>query len=122
MLFYFDVPSLRHFLKNKIIFINSIIALIINFYNFLFLYFRTPRDYEQISLHYNVFFGIDFLDSSIIILNIVLFSVFISVINFLLAYILYSRERLLSYFLVTISTIIAIFLLIHSILIIKING
>ena len=122
MFLYFDVPSLKHFCKNKIIAINFVVTGIITCGNLLFLYFKSPRGEDQTSLHYNVFFGIDFLDDPIKIFNIILFSVFIVFINFLLAYILYSKERLISYFLVNMATIITIFLLAHSFLIIKINS
>lgn len=74
-----------------------------------------------IPLHYNVYFGIDLTGPSKNIYNLPLVALFIIIINFILAFWFYSKNRIVSYILLFSSLAVQIFVLIGAITVIFIN-
>ena len=72
-------------------------------------------------MHYNVFFGIDYIDSWYKVFLIPCFGILTLLVNFVLTYLLYLKERILSYFLTLTTLIVHVFLIIASYLIIGLN-
>ena len=87
---------------------------------FLLLVSISPSEFP-IPLHYNVFFGIDYIDSWYKVFLIPCFGILTLLVNFVLTYLLYLKERILSYFLTLTTLIVHVFLIIASYLIIGLN-
>jgi hypothetical protein len=63
------------------------------------LWFFVPNASSPIPLHYNIYFGVDYIDFGYKAYAIPMFGVFVLVVNFLFIYLFYLKEKLLSYFL-----------------------
>ncbi len=114
--------SSSHFLKNKIIFNLIILSFILNLFLWiLFLQNKKEGDYPVI-LHYNLIFGVDYLDQYQKIYLISTMGLIILLLNLALGYYLYLKEKLASYLLVFSAFIVQIFLLFAGYLIIAINS
>lgn len=101
-------------------------AFVLNLISWLFLYFHLPllknrADNSSVILHYNIYLGVDFLGEWYKIFIIPTLGLAILVINFVLSYFLYHKERFLSYFLTGISGLVQIILLLAAIMIIEAN-
>ena len=85
--------------------------------------FKNQKSSElPVILHYNLFFGVDYLGGYNEIYLIPAVGVIIIFINTILGYLLYERERLASYFLIFNIFIVQLFLLFASYLIVEINS
>jgi hypothetical protein len=114
--------------KSKIIIISTALGLAINLFNWGLIYFKfyplvylLPPEQSFIPLHYNIYLGIDFFGAWQKIFLFPGIAVFILILNTILAFILFNKKELVSYFLVISSTLCQIFLLISTILAILIN-
>ncbi|MCK5085514.1 hypothetical protein KAK05_02270 [Candidatus Parcubacteria bacterium] len=111
-----------HFLKNKIIFNLITLSFILNLFLWImFLQNKKEGDYPVI-LHYNLIFGVDYLDQYQKIYLISAMGLIILLFNLALGYYLYLKEKLASYLLVFSAFIVQIFLLFAGYLIIAINS
>ena len=111
-----------HFLKNKIIFNLITLSFILNLFLWImFLQNKKEGDYPVI-LHYNLIFGVDYLDQYQKIYLISAMGLIILLLNLALGYYLYLKEKLASYLLVFSAFIVQIFLLFAGYLIIAINS
>jgi hypothetical protein len=72
-------------------------------------------------LHYNIYFGIDNIGFWTKAFIIPLLGLFIIIFNNILAYIFYLQEKLISYFLIIIQTLLQIILLAAAIFLILLN-
>ena len=114
--------SASHFLKNKIIFNLIALSFILNLFLWImFLQNKKEGDYPVI-LHYNLIFGVDYLDQYQKIYSISAMGLIIILFNLILGYYLYSKEKLASYLLVFSAFVVQIFLLFAGYLIIAINS
>jgi len=80
-----------------------------------------PRQ-DPIFLHYNVLFGVDFIGPWWKVLFLPLTSVIILLVNGLLGWALFSRDKFIAHILSTVSVIAAIFVFIAASLLIFINA
>jgi hypothetical protein len=106
--------------------INFISSLIINAITWVALYYKLHAfsylsESGQISLHYNIYFGIDNIGSWYNVFIIPLFGLFIIVFNNILAYTFYSKEKLISYLLIISQTVLQVILLAAAVFIILLN-
>lgn len=114
--------------KSKLIIIASGLGLAVNLLNWGLIYFEfypavysLPPEQSFVPLHYNIFLGIDFFGEWRKIFIFPGIALFIFLLNTILAFILYNKKALISYFLSISSTFCQIFLLISTILAILIN-
>jgi len=112
----------RPYWKDKQIMTVLFLSILLNIFIWIFLIQNQKESNYPIILHYNLFFGVDYLGNYEKIYLIPLSGFFIIVINSILGHLLYLKEKLAAYFLVFIIFIVQLFLLIDSYLIIKINS
>jgi hypothetical protein len=116
-------PFLRQniFFQNKIILANLIISLVLCLTGLVLLYFYIAPRVEPISLRYTIYFGIDLIGSWWSAFFIPLAGFILLAVNFLLAYLIFVKNKLLAYFLALASSLTQILILIISILVILLN-
>ena len=118
----FKLFLLSSFLRNKIIFNFIVFSLVLNsFIWIIFLQNKKEGDYPVI-LHYNMIFGVDYLDHYQKIYLIPIIGLMILFFNIVLGYYLHLKEKLASYLLIFSAFIVQIFLLFAGYLIIAINS
>ncbi|NCF75514.1 MAG: hypothetical protein GWO87_03450 [Xanthomonadaceae bacterium] len=110
----------KFFLKNKIVSTNLIISIIINFSIWINL-LRIKKVDEMIPLHYNVYFGIDYIGGWHKIFILPSIGLIILFINFLLALLVYYKDKFISYILIFSVLFIQIILFLASLSIVWIN-
>ncbi|PIU01866.1 hypothetical protein COT68_00940 [bacterium (Candidatus Torokbacteria) CG09_land_8_20_14_0_10_42_11] len=82
--------------------------------------FIKPSEYP-IPLHYNIYFGIDLIGPYSRVFSLPLISLFILVMNFILAFWFYPKDRLVAYILLLAAAVTQIFVLIGAVSLIYIN-
>ena len=113
--------AFRSYWKNKIIMSIFALSCLANISLWTFLFKNQKSSELPVILHYNLFFGVDYLGGYSEIYLIPIVGVIVIIINTALGYLLYERERLASYFLAFNILIIQLFLLFAGYLIIEIN-
>lgn len=110
---------------NKLIIISVGLSIVFNICLWLVLYFKLkPISQEldpNIPLHYNIYFGIDYFGhwtQSFIMSG---FGLFIILINTFLAFLIYLKEKFLSYFLIGVCLFSQIVLFIAGVLVVLLN-
>lgn len=111
----------RSYWKNEIIMSILALSCLANISLWAFLFKNQKSSELPVILHYNLFFGVDYLGAYNEIYLIPIVGVIIIFINTILGYLLYERERLASYFLVFNIFIVQSFLLLAGYLIVEIN-
>ena len=110
--FYYRDPLIR---------INFLFSFLANLSLWLILIWQARNFDELISLHYNIYFGIDLLGYWYQIFLLPILGLGFFIINFMIASIIYNREKILSYFLAGTSSFVQIILTTSAIFIILIN-
>lgn len=90
--------SIKDFVSDRLNFLSLGLALLINIIHWLLLFFKISPAGDRILLHYNVIFGADLVDKSIYAYLIPSFAFGILIFNFALSYVIYKKEKLVSYF------------------------
>ncbi len=112
----------RPYWRDKQIMTILFLSVLLNIFIWIFLIQNQKENGYPIILHYNLFFGVDYLGNYEKIYLIPLSGSIVIIVNSILGHLLYLKEKLAVYFLVFIIFIVQIFLLINSYLIIKINS
>jgi len=114
--------------KSRTITISSALGLALNFLIWLIIYFKfyplvynLPEEQSFISLHYNIYLGIDLFGHWQNIFYLPGIGLLIFIINTISALLLYSKKEILSYFLSLSSALLQAFLLLATIFVILIN-
>lgn len=110
------------FLNNKIIIITTIIAIVFNLFIYLYLYYKIDILEPVIALYYNVYFGVNKLGSVNKLFYLPFIGTFIITTNMIIGILVYKREKVLSYLLVTTSLICQLLLFIVLYFIILLNS
>jgi len=113
--------SFRSYWKNKIIMNIFALSCLANVSLWIFLFKNQKSPELPVILHYNLFFGVDYLGGYNEIYLIPIVGVIVIIVNTILGYLLYERERLASYFLTFNIFIVQSFLLFAGYLIVEIN-
>lgn len=108
-------------LSDKFISLNLFFSLLINISLWLLLAYQTRNFTDTISLHYNIYFGIDLLGSRYKVFLLPALGLVFLAINSLVGLLVYKREKILSYFLFGTSSFVQVIFIIASIFIILIN-
>ena len=109
------------FLKDKFILFNVIISLFFNTILWLMLILFIRRDEQLISLHYNIYYGVDKVGSSWQSYFLPLSAFATYLVNTIIAFYLNRRARFLSYFLVGAALLVQLLMLVSVGSIIYIN-
>ncbi len=112
----------RPYWKDKQIMTILFLSVLLNIFIWIFLFQNQKENSYPIILHYNLFFGVDYLGNYEKVYLIPLSGLIVIIVNSILGHLLYLKEKLAVYFLVFIIFIIQVFLLINSYLIIRINS
>ena len=113
--------AFRSYWKNKIIMSTLALSCLANISLWTFLFKNQKSSELPVILHYNLFFGVDYLGSYSEIYLIPAVGVIVIIANVILGYLLYEKEKLASYFLAFNIFIIQSFLLLAGYLIVEIN-
>jgi len=109
------------YFNDRVVKINFFLSLFINISLWLLVLWQTKNFDELIPLLYNIYFGIDLLGFWYQIYLLPGLGLLFFLVNFALAGILYSKEKIISYFLVGGSTFSQIIFFLATIFIILIN-
>jgi len=109
------------FLKNKVTVYTLVLSILLNIILILIVYFKMEPRAEPIALRYSIYLGIDLIGSWWHIFIFPLIGLAIIITNFFLAYLIYIKIKILSYFLMLSAAISQLVLIIISILIILLN-
>lgn len=86
-------------IRDDIFQLGAIIGIVINLGMWLLLYRRIHFSNEPIALQYNIYFGINLIGEWYKVYAMPLIGIFVFVINYLLAFVVYKKEKIASYFL-----------------------
>jgi len=113
---------LRVFLRDRFVLLSLILSLFFNLLISLLLFVKIPHSVDElVVLHYNIYFSIDLIGVWWRIFLVPLAGLAILFINFLLSYIIYKQNRVISYFLTGGVVMTHLLLLIASLTLIYIN-
>jgi len=107
--------------RDKVVLANLIFSVLINIAIWVVLFFVFNEFSDYIILKYNIYFGISSFGPWYNILIVPMLGLFFLVVNFLVGFYLYLKEKALSYFLAFSASIVNIIFLIISLIIIYIN-
>lgn len=109
------------FRQNIFLLINFFINLSLNIAIWLVLAFNMDSTSQIIPLHYNIYFGIDLIGYWYKIFIIPAMGLLIFFFNSTLSYIMYKRDKIVSYFLMAASSFSQFLLLVGAIFVILLN-
>lgn len=107
--------------RDRLINISLFFGIFANIGLWLLLIWQARGFSDSISLHYNIYFGIDLLGSWYQIFLLPSFGLAFIVINFIVGLAIYTREKILSYFLVWSGVFVQLIFILSAISIILIN-
>ncbi|MFH1564683.1 MAG: hypothetical protein ABIC82_02415 [bacterium] len=118
--------SLKEFIKkDKLIKVTIFLSILFNLINWGLIYYRFTRflagQEESIILHYNIYFGIDKIGDWTNIYYLPLIGLAILFINLLGGYLLYQKDKLISYFFLSVAFLVQILLILATFFIIVVN-
>ena len=116
-----NTTLLSSYSGDKFIRINLFFSLLFNIILWLGLAWQVKSFAKLISLHYNIYFGIDLLGHWYQIFLLPALGLFFLMINFLLGLVVYRKEKILSYFLAGASSLIQVIFILATIFIVLIN-
>jgi len=113
--------KLDSYRSDKFVKINLFFSLLINIVLWLLLIWQTKEFSGLIPLHYNIYFGIDLLGPWYQFFLLPSLGLLFFIVNFIISLMIYSKEKVLSYFLVSASSFIQLIFILAAIFIILIN-
>ncbi len=112
---------LKLFFKNLPILVMSLVSLAVNVFIWVWLLWQINPTGEPIFLHYNILFGVDYIGEWWRVLFLPIFGFLILLINFLLGWVMFNRDKLLSYLLNAGALLCQLFLLVAACLLVFLN-
>ncbi len=112
----------ERFFRNKLLINIFLIGFLVNLSTWVFLFITFKPQTDPIFLHYNIYFGVDLIGQwyhIFIYLPAIGFCIYL--VNLLISYILYSRERILSYSIGGLNIFIQLVIFVSSYLIARQN-
>lgn len=110
------------FLKDRFVISAILTAVILNIILWIILYLKIKPSEYPISLHYNIFFGVDLMGKYTKVYTLPSVGILIFIFNSILSFLLYSKERLASYLLIGVAVLIQVFLILSGISVSLINS
>ncbi|PIS42465.1 MAG: hypothetical protein COT24_03415 [Candidatus Kerfeldbacteria bacterium CG08_land_8_20_14_0_20_40_16] len=115
------INTLRKPLKNKFFSFAILFSLFSNIGIWVLIYLYIQPNNEPISLHYNIYFGIDLIGEWYKLYFIPLSGLIIILVNYLVSAIIYSSKMVLAYLVIGVTAFVQILLGLAAILIILVN-
>jgi hypothetical protein len=116
------VTILKSYWKDKIVVNTFLFSAFLNISLWIFLFQNQKKSDYPVILHYNLFFGVDYLGNYNEVFIIPIVGIVVIFVNSILGHFLYRRERLASYFLSFNMIVVQMFLLLAGYLIVRINS
>lgn len=113
--------AIRFFFKNNFLRYGSIAVGLLTLLQVIIIVSRIKPASDPISLHYTTYLGVDFVGAWYLVYVLPITSLIFSVINFILAFVLFERDKLLSYILIGAAIIFSGLFLAQSILVVRLN-
>lgn len=110
----------RFLIKDKVIFLSVIAILLINFATWMNL-FRIKKADGLIPLHYNIYFGIDYMGEWYKIFTLPIIGLIIFSVNLFISIFVYFKDKFISYILLVSAILIQIILFLSSLAVVWIN-
>jgi vacuolar-type H+-ATPase subunit I/STV1 len=109
--------NLKIIFGEKILLLFFLVGLLLNTFIWIFLFLSVKSRSEPIPLHYNIYFGIDLIGKIYKLFFLPFFGLLVIFINYVVSSIVYKREKILSYFLMSITVFTQAILVLAMILI-----
>jgi len=116
-----DFYPLKLYFSTLSIAIFSGLALLINLFNWVWLWIQIPSGEEYLFLHYNILFGVDKIGNSWKIFYIPLLGLFILIVNVFLGWILFKKDKFMAQLLNFVALLCQLFIVIAVFLIVFLN-
>lgn len=116
-----SIVSKEKFFRNRVILFGLFSGLIINIGVWLYLALKVKSQSDPIFLHYNIYFGVDLIGEWYQIFIMPLTGLIIYFINLYFSYIIYRREKIISYSIISLTAVIQLIILLASFLIVRQN-
>ncbi len=116
-----DIYPLKLFVKRLPVMIMTGVAVALNIYNFFWILTQIPASDNQIFLHYNILFGVDLIGKGWRLYSLPGLGMIIVIVNFVLGWLAFSKNRFIAYLLQASSLICAVYLTISVSLLILLN-
>lgn len=117
-----EYMTLRFFLKNPRIRYPLASAFFLTVVQILLIVFYIKPSTEPIFLHYTTYLGVDFVGAWYFVYLIPLSTFLLSLVNALLAYFFARRDIIFAQIITATSAVAAVFLLIYTVLIVRLNS
>ncbi|PIY97283.1 MAG: hypothetical protein COY66_00090 [Candidatus Kerfeldbacteria bacterium CG_4_10_14_0_8_um_filter_42_10] len=115
------ISNFREPLRSKFFSLNLLFSIFLNIGIWGLIYFFIIPNSEPVSLHYNIYFGIDLIGEWYKVYFISLSGLIIILVNYLVSAIIYSEKKVLSYLIIGFTALIQMLLALAAILVILIN-
>ena len=115
------INSVKIYFRNRYNLLILILALLGNLFCWLWLGLKINAKLDIVFLHYNILFGVDYIDSWGKVFYLPLLGLALIVINTFLAWWLWSKDKLISIILHSITILCQLFLIIAAILLVYLN-
>jgi len=108
-------------MKNPTILVTLVLSLLVNIFVWFWLLWQIGPVSEPIFLHYNILFGVDYIGEWWRVLFLPLIGLIILLVNGILGWILYGKDKFLAQFLNCVSLFCQVFLLLTACILVFLN-
>ncbi|MDP2684023.1 MAG: hypothetical protein Q8P20_03110 [bacterium] len=112
---------IKLYFKYRLNLVMFVLALLINITNWLWIVLRIRPQNESVFLHYNILFGVDYIGEWWRIYIIAFTGLVIFVINFLLGWLLFNKDKFVSILMNIVNVVSQVFLLIATAILVFLN-
>jgi hypothetical protein len=112
---------IKLYFKNLPILFFGVVSLFVNVFIWIWLLWQIGPSPDPIFLHYNILFGVDYIGEWWRVLFLPIFGLLILLVNFLLGWLLFGRDKLLAYLLNAGALFCQLFLLVAACLLVFLN-
>jgi hypothetical protein len=112
---------IKLYIKQPVIAIMMGLTLAINIFMWLWLFLRIGPQTGPIFLHYNILFGVDMIGEWWRILYIPITALSIFIVNFILGWVFFNKDKFVAYILNFIALLCQVFLLVATFLLVFLN-
>jgi hypothetical protein len=114
--------NLKSFVSDRLIFFSLVISSLVNIIQWMLIYIKLRPSDANILLHYNVIYGTDLVDKGYYAYAIPGIALSFLVLNVIVSYYFYQREKLSSYFLVAANVPVQLIFFTASVVLVMANN
>jgi len=118
---FMKIYPIKLYLKNLFNLITLILSLAINILSWLWLIFQIKPQQEDIFLHYNILFGVDYLGSWWKVFYLPIFGLLILITNNLIGWLLFGKDKFIAQILNAVNLFCQIFIFLAVALLVFLN-